>query len=1243
MKKSNTAAREGVAPHKLKKKRSKLPNTSWGNSASYTMEDGGPVKPIITTDKNDPRLKAYNDSLNAYTNYKALQKEVLKHGEFDEYFDYDSFRKNIERKTKGSYQNSDGTFIIGEPEFYFPKNFPDIGYETMLYKYKKPVQSVIYDPSIPMMPMIQPQSNVSMDIVNDGRGKNVSIGPDRIMMPSGQEISRSKFIKQYGEPAWKKATNQKFKQGGLVHQMGDDPKKLQATRQDSLDVYNNAIKLKQYYDKLKRFYKTPEYDKSTDQYFYTSHDMSRIIEDSRETYLDAMTSSIKRGKNDYNYKTVLNAYPNETVEGYRNQLRKSLKNVNKSNDTKFYYKDLFPSKIDPYAPEAIYDTRIAPQGMVSYPARGYPSKVDKNKIPPGGIISGLLYYDPIAVAPWDILNEKQRKQRLDEYGTSGTPFAKKPTKGKSSSISKRTVGQKVDTPPVRARATYGYDEPPWSKQGAITFEKDTPNISGNYGQYVFRDTSGTPRVITQDEYKRLEKLGTPKFQNGGLVDNPQQNTRFFTTVDKYEKPINYFDAPLRYPSVVSSEPAPDKGVYDIPGVAQGLYLNSLRNPNRTVGEKLSEKFAYPIKGDTAPQYVKSIMGWGMGDYDKPGVLKTINDSRKNSYLKRPYIDVYENGGLIQNEMIPINIEKNELLVDQTGKVIRGYPGQDPHNEDGKDPNKNFVYAPQGATVVPANMKKAYESGDKLRRDTIMKFLHKRQVAEGRMKMGGIVADVQQVDATGQPIGPTMDNGKFVKNTGKNTNSSQVTGLISTGLSSVGNLINKPSNMSTGDAVNNTVDSIASAVPVYGQIYGLAKTGSDLTRGIVQKDTSDASAVVDKALQPVHSMVIDHAASGNWGDAAASLFSGGIKDMIEAPSMSRKDRTREKNKMENAQRLQDQITKNQLQVNANEWLNNQPMKDEIINSERFAYGGIVKKYNRGGLNLNYDRPDRFNQAPESWANKFETPVISNPGMTPFFRPFDNQSIGMDLTVPNLSSYSKPGGLNLNNPAFDLGATYKEQAADPYSGYLPNPDRETTKPNNFKAWVNKNRDPLMAGAGTALNSIGPIYDLIMSRKGYDRANYGRLNPRYITDDAAMAEVDSSVAMGKDAIRRSNPSGGGMRNALLGLVAKRAGLKAGIAERTQNQNVGIFNQAQQANLQVGMQEQIDTAQNKARWQDIRRKGVRDIGQNIAYGVKDYQTGNTNELAMKLLMEQYGDYQRFADFINSNPRYSAYLNKGK
>jgi transketolase len=136
------------------------------------------------------------------------------------------------------------------------------------------------------------------------------------------------------------------------------------------------------------------------------------------------------------------------------------------------------------------------------------------------------------------------------------------------------------------------------------------------------------------------------------------------------------------------------------------------------------------------------------------------------------------------------------------------------------------------------------------------------------------------------------------------------------------------------------------------------------------------------------------------------------------------------------------------------------------------------------------------------------------------------------------------------------------------------------------------------------------------------------------AAMAEVDSSVAMGKDAIRRSNPSGGGMRNALLGLVAKRAGLKAGIAERTQNQNVGIFNQTQQANLQVGMQEQIDTAQNKARWQDIRRKGVRDIGQNIAYGVKDYQTGNTNELAMKLLMEQYGDYQRFADFINSNPR---------
>lgn len=93
--------------------------------------------------------------------------------------------------------------------------------------------------------------------------------------------------------------------------------------------------------------------------------------------------------------------------------------------------------------------------------------------------------------------------------------------------------------------------------------------------------------------------------------------------------------------------------------------------------------------------------------------------------------------------------------------------------------------------------------------------------------------------------------------------------------------NMTSGQQTGAGINAAVDTAASAVPVYGQIYGLAKTGSNLNKSLIPKDNSKESQTAHAINTPVHETVINHAAEGNWWDAAGSLFSGGMSDNLNA--------------------------------------------------------------------------------------------------------------------------------------------------------------------------------------------------------------------------------------------------------------------------------------------------------------------------------------------------------------------------
>lgn len=109
---------------------------------------GGPV-PIYTTNRNDPKLKSYNDSLNLYNSYKdqvkdateLFQRELLKEFKRDRYL----------KGTKNYNETLDfSTRIWGIPQH--PTIKPTAIYKTGetplsgLREYKKPTQPVLYKP-----------------------------------------------------------------------------------------------------------------------------------------------------------------------------------------------------------------------------------------------------------------------------------------------------------------------------------------------------------------------------------------------------------------------------------------------------------------------------------------------------------------------------------------------------------------------------------------------------------------------------------------------------------------------------------------------------------------------------------------------------------------------------------------------------------------------------------------------------------------------------------------------------------------------------------------------------------------------------------------------------------------------------------------------------------------------------------------------------------------------------------------
>lgn len=225
-------------------------------------------------------------------------------------------------------------------------------------------------------------------------------------------------------------------QGGKLYAEGDsiDPpsgtKYIPPTRQDSLMLYNNAL------DKIRFYSSNPDYRKTSSKTNFKDPKVrknliwdafqvdpivrSPLVEEiafNAASNQDALNSGVKPSK------------PMSADEKRKMQKQVGVKKFGKVAGTNLTsLGDVVSGQPDvyynPLAPPIYLHPNISPQGSEAYISQRLND------------LSDIPNYDPLAVAPWDTLNEKQKEERVKKYGTSGTPLASASTRVTKPSIDK---------------------------------------------------------------------------------------------------------------------------------------------------------------------------------------------------------------------------------------------------------------------------------------------------------------------------------------------------------------------------------------------------------------------------------------------------------------------------------------------------------------------------------------------------------------------------------------------------------------------------------------------------------------------------------------------------------------------------------------------------------------------------------------------------------------------------------------
>lgn len=192
---------------------------------------------------------------------------------------------------------------------------------------------------------------------------------------------------------YRKVSGKKGLQGTPKYQYGG------ASRADSIALLNNSRSVLNYYNNTGNYTPSfPEYPSGTPLGIINIFPELESYRNRFRDNVDIMVPTTS-GRSAY--------LPNARVPYYR-----------PVDNNRFYQRESASAILDTRAPMPLYDRRIKPTNLSSY------TNTNMNDPLYGDGIS-LFTYDPLSVTPWDMLNKKQRVERIKKYGYSGTPYKNK--------------------------------------------------------------------------------------------------------------------------------------------------------------------------------------------------------------------------------------------------------------------------------------------------------------------------------------------------------------------------------------------------------------------------------------------------------------------------------------------------------------------------------------------------------------------------------------------------------------------------------------------------------------------------------------------------------------------------------------------------------------------------------------------------------------------------------------------------
>ena len=336
--------------------------------------------------------------------------------------------------------------------------------------------------------------------------------------------------------------------------------------------------------------------------------------------------------------------------------------------------------------------------------------------------------------------------------------------------------------------------------------------------------------------------------------------------------------------------------------------------------------------------------------------------------KKKCLPKYQNGGVIDPAII--NIEKNELLVNPEGKVLKDYKNYPNHPENPNQINPmGTVKETPGNFVIPNKLRKTYLEGDRLKKQTILMNLS-RQDREKRMEGGGTVP---QKSSFMQGFGQGMMNyGSQPTNTNYDQYSSSYYG---------------DTNQANLNEQYGAADSISSGLPG-------AAIGMGIGRGVrTRAEAMDENGNLKNEKKARRSAVLGGILSPSSAIAARSSYKDGFK--FTKDNLTGKAYT-------------DSLEANSQMDNRNNMFNEYP--------ELFKKGGMIPRYDQYSYIQSFNRYKKptdpnfrfYNPQPENRTSGIPTKSVSyyDPGYTDYGASFNKTPQNSNISPYRDSTYT-PG--------------------------------------------------------------------------------------------------------------------------------------------------------------------------------------------------------------------------------------------